>query len=96
MSLAGTAGFGRRDALKALINLELDFESPDFTQLSEDAKSFVKVSARPRPHEAASFGLTCNSSLKCGELGIEISDFQGHPQTHFIQAMIKLTVKARL
>ena len=46
---AGTAGFGRRDALKALINLELDFESPDFTGLSEDAQSFVKASLHVAP-----------------------------------------------
>jgi len=42
-SRAGTAGFGRRDALEALLTFELDFESPDFTRLSDEAQDFVKV-----------------------------------------------------
>ena len=44
-SRTGTAGFGRRDALEALLTFELDFESPDFTRVSDEAKHFVQVRA---------------------------------------------------
>ncbi len=42
---AGTAGFGRRDALEALLTFELDFQSSDFTSLSSEAQDFVKVTS---------------------------------------------------